>query len=707
MNIWFTCLLIFFKIIITLGQPKKTEYPKTHKDTISDNYFGTIVQDPYRWLENDTLPETINWIKEQKTLTDKYVNKIDLKYDIIKDMDFASYINYAAIYKSRNYYFDWYANPNGEPASVYIRKKQLKHPREIIYPNDYKNSTNERVEAKECVVSNDDKFLAFSLSRNGSDWREIRVMTIYPFNKLPDIVKWVKFSSIVWRKNGFYYQRYNEPKKGKEFTEKTEFPKIYYHTIGTTQDQDSLIMDSKDPEAILDFEILENERYLILYKNEEINNKNIKSIQYVDFNEVNPKAKYLITASGSLKSSYNILGTLNNKFVVWNKVNAPNGKIQLFDPIMPNQAIIFIPQTNEILNDAKIIGDKIVCTYLKDIDYKIVTYDKTGKRINTINYPSGCSVSGFEGTSQDSIATFYCTSFIYAPIVYNYNVNSLKVELVEETVMKYNPEQYEMIKVFYESSDGEKIPMVIAYKKGLKRNGLNPTILYGYGGYGSVYTPFYSSNFMYHLENGGIIALPCLRGGGEYGGKWHEAGKNLKKQTVFEDFIAAAEYLIKQKYTSSEKLALMGGSNGGLLVGAVLTQRPDLFKVGIAEVGVYDMLRYHHFTIGSSWQAEYGTSNDSAEFANLYSYSPLHNVSDTNSYPSMLITTGTHDDRVVPMHSFKFTATLQEKNKGTNPTLLYIGNNMGHSGSSDRLNAFIYGFIYDNLKISPLSLSKW
>lgn len=688
---------------ITYGQPYKWPYPKAKKDSVVDTYFGTTVSDPYRWLEDDSLPATRQWLASQEELTKKWMFNLDMKYDLKKEMGYAR-LWYGTANKSGKYFFDKMRVFHNAPACLFIKKNIYDDGKIVVDPLEYREGGSRSVEVVNYSPSKDGKYLAFSLMRNGSDWREIRVTSIYPFKKQPDVIKWVKFSPIVWRGNGFYYKRYDPPQEGQVYKAKTVLPKIYYHTLGTNQEEDSLVYQLNDTTSKVYFHSLDNERYLIIEKESHVNSKSRTMIQFWDFQEPNSQPRFLLSANVEIGVFFNIVGKVGEKFLVWTNSKAPNGKLQLFDPTMANKQEDFIPQLQEVLHDVRVIGNKVMAVYLKDIDYRLYTFDKSGRLVHKLEYPHGCSLSGIDGEPSDSSALFYCHSFIVPPIAYHFNVNSFKLKAVEESVVSHNPAQFQMEKVYFTSKDGTKVPMIVAYKNGLKKNGKNPTLLYGYGGYGISYTPFFSNDFIFFMQNGGVIALPCLRGGGEMGRKWHEDGALLKKQNVFNDFIGAAEYLATEKYTNPEKLAIMGGSNGGLLVGAVINQRPDICQVAIAEVGAFDMLRYHKFTIGNAWSSEYGTSEDSVHFRNLYGYSPLHNVKNSTKYPAVLVVTGDHDDRVVPLHSYKFVATLQEKSKGEAPILLYKGVNQGHYVGGESLDAFTFSFIYHNMGIDPLGI---
>jgi prolyl oligopeptidase len=477
-------------------------------------------------------------------------------------------------------------------------------------------------------------------------------------------------------------------------------PKIFYHTLGTMQNEDQLIFaDTTDANASLRFSVTGGERYLVINHDFRYKGASYQKVSFIDFQKDNHTLTDLIFSP----NYYQVIGLYNGRFLVSSHGLTPNGALSLVSPDEPDQLEEFIPEHKEILKKTSIVGDKIICIYLDDIDNIAVTYDKDGKAVNKIVCPVGSSLAGFDGAPEESKTVFFYQSFLYPPIAYLYDVRTLQVKLIEMTKVLYDFSDFEVRKVYYFSKDGQKIPMIIAGKKGFKLDGNNPTILYGYGGYGISMTPVFEPGFINHLENGGLLALPSLRGGGEYGQRWHEEGMLSNKQNVFNDFIAAAEYLKNQHYTCKEKLAIMGGSNGGLLIGAVLNQRPDLCQVAVAEKGLFDMLRYQKFTIGPAWISEFGTSDDSAQFNYLYKYSPLQNVRKL-AYPATLIITADHDDRVVPMHSYKFVAALQEKNTGPAPVLLLTEKNYGHTNDNIKAEAAKYAFIYEHLGVPAVSL---
>ncbi|MBY0424604.1 MAG: prolyl oligopeptidase family serine peptidase, partial [Cytophagales bacterium] len=527
--------------------------------------------------------------------------------------------------------------------------------------------------------------------------QEIRVKKIYPFKKLPDVIRGVRFSSICWKGEGFFYSQYDSDQSSAQFSKEVKGPKLYYHRLGTDQAQDQLVYENKETTKF-DFNVIENESLLLIRTTERLDGKDFGCLLYFDIKDsITSKYTNFLSYSLNKKNEYNAIGLYKNKILVFTNEKAPRGRLILVDPYPPFERSIFIPQRSEVLVSASIIWDKVVCTYLKDLDYSAMVYDTHGTEVNNIPFPVGAYVEGFQGTSQDSTTLFWYTSLLNPPIAYRYHVRSNSIYLIKTTVVKYDVKDFELVKVYCTSKDGTQIPMIIAKKVGLKLNGKLPTILYGYGGFGIVTTSFFDKGFMNHLHNNGIVAMVALRGGGEYGKDWHENGSGVNKQNSIDDFISAAEYLVSQNYTCKEKLAIMGGSNGGLLVAAVANQRPDICKVMVAEVGVYDLLRSNKYTVGKMVESEYGSIEDSVQFTFLHKYSPLHNISDTANYPAALIITADHDDRVVPMHSYKYAATLQAQNKGKLPILLYTVKDQGHYFWNDQIESYIYAFIYKNL----------
>jgi prolyl oligopeptidase len=649
-------------------------YPETKRDSVTDTYFGTVVEDPYRWLENDTSAETKNWVVEQNKVTYGYLEKIPFREGFRKRLEeIYNYERSGAPMKAGDYYF-YYKNDGLQNQSVIYMKKGLKGTEEVFMdPN--KMSDNGTVSIGLIGFSRDDKYVAWSRSDAGSDWQEIHVTEIATKRELPDVLKWVKFSGADWNGDGFYYSRYPAPAKGMELSATNAYHKVYYHKLGDPQEKDVLIFeDKKNPLRYHNVSLTEDLKYLVLYV---ASGTNGFEVHYKPTDMKTGGFKPLFTG---FENKSSIIDHKDGMFYVITDIDAPKYKLVAIDPAKPEKENwkTIIPETNDLLEGVSTGGGKLFAQYLKDVTTRVYQYDYSGKQEKEISFPGPGSAGGFGCKMNESEMFYSFTSFTYPTTIYKYDINSGKSEVFFQPKLKFNPEDFESKQVFYTSKDGAKIPMFIVHKKGLKIDGNNPTMLYAYGGFNVSLTPSFSVSIIPLLENNGIYALANLRGGGEYGEEWHQAGMLTKKQNVFDDFIAAAEYLIKEKYTNSKKLAISGGSNGGLLVGACMVQRPELFQVAFPAVGVLDMLRYHKFTVGFGWVPEYGSSEqDETMFKYLYGYSPYHNVKEAE-YPATMVLTGDHDDRVVPAHSFKFAAMLQHQHKGKNPVLIRIETDAGH-----------------------------
>ena len=688
-------------LIIAQTTEAQIKYPKTKKTDQTDNYHGTIVADPYRWLENDTSDETKKWVTEQNEVTFKYLGSIPFRDSIKKRLaQVYNYERYGIPFHNNGYYY-FFKNDGLQNQSVLYRQKGLDGKTEmIIDPNTL--SADATTQLMDFEVSKDGKYAAYSISRSGSDWRTIFIKDLGTMKDLSDSINWMKGDQMQWQKNGFYYSRYPEPAKGTELSSANENHQVWFHNVGTSQDKDNLIYE--DTMNIQRFNLVvvsEDERYVYLYSDDRGKGLRGNSLYYMDSRSPDKKFKPIIAEIGNF--DYSPVGVVNNKFLIYTNAGAQNNKVMLFDPnAKPGKEWkTIIPESKENLQSASLVGGKLFLRYLIDVTSRVYIYSADGKKEKEIILPGPGNAAGFGGRNSDKV-TFYSFNTFYVPTsIYRYDINSGKSELYRKPNTAFDADQFETKQEFYRSKDGTRVPMFIVHKKGLEKNGNNPTILYGYGGFNISLNPFFSASLVPWLEEGGIFAVANLRGGSEYGEKWHEAGMFEKKQNVFDDFIGAAEYLISKKYTSSEKLAIRGASNGGLLIGTVMNQRPDLFKVAIPEVGVMDMLRFQKFTIGWNWKAEYGSSDTASNFTYLYAYSPLHNINADKKYPATLVITSDHDDRVVPAHSFKYIATMQERYKGKNPVLIRIDTNSGHGMSnmmkSIDLTADIYSFIYYNM----------
>lgn len=646
-------------------------YPQTKKVDTVDTYFGTEIKDPYRWLEDDRSEETAAWVKAQNEVTFGYLEKIPFRGDIKKRLeDLWNYEKIGAPFVEGDYTF-YYKNDGLQNQYVLYRKHKDGKEEVFLDPNTF--SADGSTSLADMAFSKDSKTVAYAISEGGSDWRKVIIMDVESKKILEDTLIDIKFSGLSWKGNeGFYYSSYDKP-KGSELSAKTDQHKLYYHKLGTPQKEDKVVFGLDQKRRYVGGSVTEDDKYLVItaatstYGNELY----IKDL-------TNPNSKTVALVNNFDNSSYVIESQGDKLFIVTDK-DAPNSKIVIADAKNPSAAWVdFIPETENVLTPST-GGGYLFAHYMKDAISQVKQYDYNGKLVREIELPGVGTVSGLGGKKEDEKLYYSFTNYITAGTIYSYEPKSGKSEVYEKSKAKFNSDEYESKQVFYTSKDGTKVPMIISYKKGIKLDGTNPTMLYGYGGFNVSLTPSFSISNAIWMENGGVYAVPNLRGGGEYGKKWHVAGTQMQKQNVFDDFIAAAEYLIKEGYTSSENLAIRGGSNGGLLVGACMTQRPELFKVALPAVGVMDMLRYHTFTAGAGWAYDYGTAEDSKEmFDYLLNYSPVHNVKEGVQYPATMVTTADHDDRVVPAHSFKFAAELQAKQTGTNPVLIRIDVNAGH-----------------------------
>lgn len=684
------------------AQQKAISYPQTATVDTVDTYFGVSVPDPYRWLENDTSAATASWVKAQNEITNNYLEHIPFRQDLLKRLtELANYERISAPFKKHGKYY-FYKNDGLQNQSVlYVQDALNSEARVFLDPN--KLSDDGTVALTSLSFSNNGKYVAYTISRSGSDWREIYVMDVATGSLLDDHITWAKFTDAAWQGDGFYYSAYDAPSKGKEFSNVNEHHKIYYHKLGEPQQNDRLVYENKAyPKRFYTAQVSEDERVLFIYESGE-GRGNALFMQ-----DLTQKSAPVVQLASDFDYQYTPIEVIGNRIYFFTNYQAAKNKImaaELQSPELANWKEV-VPEKEQVLSDVRVIGGKLFLTYDKDASNHAYVYDLQGKELQEIELPSLGSVS-FNGDKDDEECFFSFTSFTIPGATYKYDVQKNSYELFRAPKVKFHSDDFVTEQVFFPSKDGAKIPMFLTYQKGLKKNGKNPVFLYGYGGFNISLYPSFSINRIPFLENGGIYVQVNLRGGSEYGEDWHVAGTKMQKQNVFNDFIAAAEYLIDNKYTNSQKIAIVGGSNGGLLVGACMTQRPDLFRVAIPQVGVMDMLRYHKFTIGWNWASDYGTSEDSKEmFEYLKGYSPLHNLKKGTKYPATLVTTADHDDRVVPAHSFKFAATLQACNEGSNPTLIRIDSKAGHGAGKPMSKileeqADVYGFIMYNLNMKP------
>jgi len=684
--------------------PKLT-YPETKRGDVVDDYFGTKVPDPYRWLEDDNAPEVAAWVEAENKVTFAFLDKISYRAQV-KDRltKLLNYPKYSAPTRRGDWFF-FTKNDGLQNQNVWYQQKGLDGaPELLIDPNKLSADGTSRLVSPS--FSKAGKYLSYGVSEGGSDWNEFYVLDVTSKKALADHLEWVKFSGASWRGDeGFYYNRYPAPPAGKKMSTKNEFQKVYYHKIGTPQSDDKLVYeDNEHPQRRQSIGVTEDQRFEILGVSDSSAGKRGNSVFFRELTQGDKPFTPIVAEIGD--DSYGIIDDPNGKFLIETDHSAPNGKVVLYDPKDSSWKDV-LPERPEPLESTSSAGGKLFVTYLKDVTTRAYVYSLDGKLENEIQLPGLGAAGGFGGRDDDKFVFYSFTSFNYPPTIFKYDIATKKSSVFRAVdIPGFNPADYETRQVFYNSKDGTRVPMFITNKKGIKLDGNNPTVLYGYGGFNITTNPGFSALRIAMLEQGVVYASANIRGGGEYGEKWHEAGTKLKKQNVFDDFIAAAEYLIKQKITSPTKLAIHGGSNGGLLVGACSNQRPELFKAVIEQAGVMDMLRFHKFTIGAAWISDYGSSEQNeAQFKALYAISPIHNVKPGTKYPATLITTADHDDRVVPAHNFKYAAALQAAQGGSNPILIRIDTKSGHGASSTtkalEQTADLYSFIFYNLGVNP------
>ena len=685
-------------LLSTSASAQGIQYPKADKDGTVDNYFGTEVADPYRWLEDDTSAKTAAWVEAENKITNAYLSKIPFRQKLLKRL--TEVANYEKLSAPRKHHGRWYFYKNDGLQNqyvMYVMDQLGGTPRVFLDPN--KLSTDGTVALQGVYFSNNGKYAAYTISRSGSDWQEFYVVDLKTGQLTTDHIEWAKFSGAAWQGDGFYYSAYDAPTQGKEFSNVNEGMKIYYHKIGTPQSDDVLFYQNPaQPKRFYTVSVNEEETMMFLYED----GAGAGNTLFVrDLRKPNSQ---FIQMTADMDYRYTPLYTEGEKIYLFTNYGAPRNRIMTADINRPgiNDWQELIAEQQNVLNNADVINRQLILTYSQDASDHTYLYGLDGRQIREVKLPSVGSV-GFTGDEHEPECFYTFTSFTVPGTIYRYDLATGESTLYAKPNVKFQQEDYTSEQVFFQSKDGTRIPMFLTYKKNVKSP--RPVYLYGYGGFNIALVPSFSANRIPFLEQGGIYAQVTLRGGSEYGEEWHLAGTKMQKQNVFNDFIAAAEWLIREGYTTNEKIAIVGGSNGGLLVGACMTQRPDLFRVAIPQVGVMDMLRYHKFTIGWNWASDYGTSEDSREmFEYLRGYSPLHNLKPGTSYPATLVTTADHDDRVVPAHSFKFAATLQECHKGTNPVLIRIDTKAGHGGGKPLAKileeqADIYSFILYNMGI--------
>lgn len=685
------------------GFAQPLQYPLSEKVDVTDSYFGVTVPDPYRWLEDDTSRAVAGWVASQNEVTFEYLSRIPFREKLKNRLEqIFNYPKYSTPVRKGKYYVFSKNDGLQNQAVYYIQEGLGGTPTVLLDPNTW--SEDGTIKLASLDLSRDGKYLAYSISRAGSDWREFFIMEVESRTLLPDHIQWAKFSGAAWHEDGFFYSKYDPPADtSKALSAKNENHKVYYHKIGTPQRDDILVFEDKDnPLRFHGVSVTEDGRFAILSISDRGRGKNGNAIFVRDVKKGEKSFKPLVN---QFDNTIRVIDNIDGKLLVKTNTGAPNERVVLIDPAKPEEKHwkVILPEKDHLLEGVTAAGGKLLATYLKDVSHRAYVYSLNGKLEHELSLPTLGTVSFSGGRRDDNVIFYTFTSFTFPTSIYKFDIGNKQAELFRQSEVSFVPEDFETKQVFFSSKDGTRVPMFITHKKGVQLDGNNPTLLYGYGGFNVSQRPSFNSLVIALLEQGVVYCVVNLRGGGEYGKSWHQAGTVLQKQNVFDDFIAAGEWLIANKYTAANKLAMQGGSNGGLLVGAVMCQRPDLFKVALPAVGVMDMLRYHTFTIGWNWKPDYGSSEDSVQFHALYKYSPLHNLRDGVSYPATLVTTANRDDRVVPAHSYKFAATLQEKHRGDNPVLIRVETKSGHGASNTTkqiaTTADIYSFLLYNLGV--------
>ncbi len=683
-------------------------YPQSQKGSTQDTYFGTLVDDPYRWLEDDLSAETKNWVKAENEVTEDYLSQIPYREQIRKRLETLwNYEKVTAPSVEGNYVY-FFKNDGLQNQHVLYRKKG-EDGKEEVFLDPNKFSTDGTTSLADVAFSKDGSLVAYQISEGGSDWTKVIVLNAEDKTVVGDTLQDVKFSGLAWKGNeGLFYSSYDKPKEGSALSAMTDQHKLYYHALNTPQANDELIFGgAKTPRRYVGGYLTEDERYLV------VTAANATSGNELYIKDLSVPNAPFVTVVDNMEKNHSIINNDGSRLLIYTELNAPNGRIvqtEVANPVPANWQDL-IPENEYVLSPST-AGGKLFATYLKDASSLVKQFDLQGKMEREIELPGVGTASGFSGKKEDMHLYYSFTNYVNPGTIYKYDIAGGKSEEYRKPALKFDLANYESKQVFYTSKDGTKVPMIITYKKGLKLDGTNPTLLYGYGGFNISLTPSFSTSNLILLEQGGVFAVANLRGGGEYGENWHLAGTKMKKQNVFDDFMAAADYLIAEKYTSSERLGIAGGSNGGLLVAACMTQRPDLFKVAFPAVGVLDMLRYHKFTAGAGWAFDYGTADDSAEmFKYLFNYSPYHALKPNTAYPATMVTTADHDDRVVPAHSFKFAARLQEYNTGTNPVLIRIDTKAGHGAGKSTAMVIAeqtdkWAFMFQNMGLPYTEFTK-
>lgn len=696
-------ILIMGAILATACSPGgKITYPETQRTNVNDTLWGEVVADPYRWLENDTSVATAQWVEAQNRVTNSYLADIPFREALRNRLNEVSQYAVESMPWQENGKYYFYRNDGTQNQSVLYEKTSLDaEPRLILDPNTL--SEDGTVALSAIALSPDGRYLAYAIARSGSDWNEVFVMDMNTLELLPDHVEWIKFSPISWHNDGFYYSAF-KPEKGKELSASNKNHTIYYHKLGTDTENDRPVYCNQENEfRYVQGEISDDKNYLVI--SESAGTSGVA----IYLQDLTGKDNTIRCILPGYDYEYALIGMHKGNLLFYTNDNAPNYRLIAVNPQSPQRSAWkeVIPEQENVLSDVIIANGKILAAYTIDVMSHLYCHDMDGTRLYEVELPGNGTLQGISGSPKEKDIFYTFTSFIYPQTSYIFDSENNTSKLYQTPEVNFDPSQYESTQLFFASKDGTRIPMTITHRKGLELNGENPTLLYGYGGFANTLYPRFINTMIPFLEQGGIYAEVNLRGGNEYGEEWHIAGTKMQKQNVFDDFIGAAEYLIEQGYTSPAKLAINGGSNGGLLVGACMTQRPELFAVAVPQVGVLDMLRYHLFTIGWGWAGDYGTADDSEEmFRYLIGYSPLHTLQPGTTYPATLVMTADHDDRVVPAHSFKFAAELQHCNDGINPTLIRIDSKAGHGAGRPRHKVIdektdMFSFIMYNLGMNP------
>jgi prolyl oligopeptidase len=692
-------------------EPPRMTYPVTKTVDHVDTYHGVAVPDPYRWLEDDTSAETAAWVEAQNAVTFAHLETIPFRKALTARLEqLYDYPKFGEPFRRGSTYF-FFKNDGLQNQAVLYRQTGLDGtPDVLLDPNTW--SADGTVKLSLFSASNDGRYAVYGISQGGSDWQTYKVLDLATKQPLADTVEWVKVSGAAWAGDGFFYSRYPAPEKGKELSTKNVDHQVFFHRLGTPQAADEpVFVDPANPERFHTVETTEDERFAILTVSDRGKGKKGNALFYRDLRRRDRRFQPLVPEIGD--DSFTVIDNVGDRFLVHTDRQAPNGRVVLIDPATPAERHWrdVLAERAQPLEAVATGGGRLFASYLEDVTSRAYVFDLGGRQEHEIALPGPGSVSGLGGRRDDAEVFYTFTSFNYPPTIFKYDIGARTSAVFREvTIPGFSADDYEVTRVFVASKDGTRVPMFLTHRRGLALNGANPTLMYGYGGFNVSLTPAFSALRIALLEQGVVYASVNLRGGNEYGEAWHEAGTKRRKQNVFDDFIAAAEWLIANKYASRDTLAMTGGSNGGLLVGAVMNQRPDLFAVAVPQVGVMDMLRFHTFTIGWNWIADYGSSDDPEEFKALYAYSPLHNLKAGTSYPPTLITTADHDDRVVPAHSFKYAATLQARQGGAAPVLIRIDTRSGHGASNTKKQiestADVYAFVMHHLGMKPTFASE-